>query len=52
MSKDNQETPQGDVKEPEEDFVDPWKVVSSSETGIDYNKLISKYQAIFNCVII
>lgn len=31
-----------DQKEPEEDVVDPWKVVSSSETGIDYDKLISE----------
>lgn len=25
-----------------EDFVDPWNVTSSSEKGIDYEKLISK----------
>lgn len=25
-----------------EDFVDPWNVVSTSQTGIDYDKLISK----------
>jgi tryptophanyl-tRNA synthetase len=27
----------------EEDVVNPWNVVSKSETGIDYDKLISKY---------
>lgn len=27
----------------EEDIVDPWNVVSKSETGIDYNKLIEKF---------
>lgn len=27
----------------EEDIVNPWNVVSKSETGIDYDKLISKY---------
>lgn len=34
----------GDVgkREENEDFVDPWNVVSSSDTGIDYDKLISK----------
>lgn len=26
----------------EDDIVDPWNVVSKSETGIDYDKLISK----------
>ena len=25
-----------------DDFVDPWNVSSQSQTGIDYNKLISK----------
>jgi hypothetical protein len=25
-----------------DDFVDPWNVVSNSEKGIDYDKLISK----------
>jgi tryptophanyl-tRNA synthetase len=29
--------------ESEEDVVNPWNVVSKSETGIDYDKLISKY---------
>lgn len=27
---------------PEEDFVDPWTVQTGSDTGIDYDKLISK----------
>jgi hypothetical protein len=27
----------------EEDIVNPWNVVSKSVTGIDYDKLISKY---------
>lgn len=26
----------------DDDFVDPWTVSSKSETGIDYDKLISK----------
>ncbi|KAF0296736.1 Tryptophan--tRNA ligase, cytoplasmic [Amphibalanus amphitrite] len=26
-----------------EDFVDPWNVTSQSQTGIDYNKLISRF---------
>jgi hypothetical protein len=26
----------------EDDVVDPWNVVSKSQTGIDYDKLISK----------
>lgn len=26
----------------EEDFVDPWTVTSKSDTGVDYEKLISK----------
>lgn len=25
------------------DVVDPWNVVSASDSGIDYDKLISKY---------
>lgn len=25
----------------EDDFVDPWNVVSKSSTGVDYDKLIS-----------
>lgn len=31
------------LKEPEEDHVDPWSVVSSSQTGIDYDKLIKRF---------
>lgn len=27
---------------PDEDVVDPWNVVGSADTGIDYEKLISK----------
>lgn len=27
----------------EEDVVDPWNVSTNSETGLDYDKLISKY---------
>lgn len=27
----------------DDDFVDPWTVSGKSETGIDYDKLISKY---------
>ena len=26
-----------------EDIVDPWNVESSSDSGVDYDKLISKY---------
>lgn len=26
----------------DEDFVDPWNVVSKSATGVDYDKLISE----------
>lgn len=37
------ESPPADQKEPEEDVVDPWKVVSSSDTGIDYDKLIKRF---------
>lgn len=29
--------------EEQNDVVDPWNVTSSSDTGIDYEKLISKY---------
>jgi hypothetical protein len=28
----------------EDDIVNPWNVVSKSGTGIDYDKLISKYR--------
>lgn len=27
----------------EEDVVDPWNVVGKLDTGVDYNKLISKH---------
>ena len=29
-------------KEKDEDFIDPWNVAASSDTGVDYEKLISK----------
>lgn len=37
-------TPASEAKEVEdtEDFVDPWNVASKSETGVDYDKLISE----------
>jgi hypothetical protein len=28
--------------QPEDDFVDPWNVQSTSDDGVDYDKLISK----------
>jgi hypothetical protein len=28
----------------EEDIVNPWNVVSKSQTGVDYDKLISMYR--------
>ena len=28
----------------DDDFVDPWTVTGKSETGIDYDKLISKFK--------
>lgn len=31
----------------DDDFVDPWNVSSKSETGIDYDKLISKYYRMY-----
>jgi len=31
-----------DLNDTEEDIVDPWNVVSKSQTGVDYDKLISK----------
>ena len=36
----------------EEDIVDPWKIVASSAKGVDYDKLISKYDSIniINCI--
>lgn len=30
-----------------DDFVDPWNVVSKSATGVDYDKLISKFKNYF-----
>jgi hypothetical protein len=30
------------TEEEEEDVVNPWNVVSKSQTGVDYDKLISK----------
>jgi len=30
-------------EETEEDVVDPWNVTSSSDKGIDYDKLIKKF---------
>lgn len=34
--------------EEKEDFVDPWNVESTSDTGIDYNKLIGKHSKQIN----
>lgn len=34
----------------DEDFVDPWNVESQSDTGIDYDKLISKYFSLIYCI--
>lgn len=31
-----------DLNEKAEDFVDPWNVESTSDTGIDYDKLIGE----------
>lgn len=33
----------------DDDVVNPWNVVSKSETGVDYDKLISKHSS-FKCV--
>ena len=38
-------------REEAQDFVDPWRVVSTSATGVDYNKLIGKCFFFFNSVI-
>lgn len=35
-------TPASEAKEIEDDFVDPWNVASKNDTGVDYDKLISK----------
>jgi hypothetical protein len=32
-----------DIKEDDGDVVDPWNVASKSDTGINYDKLICKY---------
>ncbi len=48
------ETVIGDLKiknlklEEDQDIVDPWTVKTSSDKGIDYDKLISKFAAFFN----
>lgn len=34
----------------DDDFVDPWTVTGKADTGIDYDKLISKYTT-NNCFI-
>lgn len=36
----------------EEDIVNPWNVKSSSSKGVDYDKLISKFQSKFFFVLI
>lgn len=33
----------GDSQVQDDDFVDPWNVVSKAETGVDYDKLISEF---------
>lgn len=33
------------INNEEDDVVDPWNVVSKSEAGVDYDKLIRKYLA-------
>lgn len=38
-----QEDQMENQKKSEEDQVDPWNVVSKSEAGIDYDKLICEY---------
>lgn len=32
----------------DDDYVDPWTVAGKSETGIDYDKLISKFKKLNN----
>lgn len=40
------------VQEEQEDVVDPWNVQSSSDKGVDYDKLISKiFLLIFDSLI-
>lgn len=43
MSSDKVENNVKCVKDTEDDIVNPWNVVSKSDTGIDYDKLISEY---------
>ena len=33
-------------EETEDDVVDPWNVTSTSDKGIDYDKLISKFKSL------
>ncbi len=50
-NKENQstnETKNTEKNEVEEDHVDPWSVSSTSETGVNYDKLIGKLLGIFN----
>lgn len=37
------------IENDQDDFVDPWNVESKSDTGIDYDKLISKLQRVHSC---
>ena len=37
------------TEETEEDVVDPWNVTSSSDKGIDYDKLIRKFCCLLPC---
>lgn len=34
----------------QDDFVDPWNVESTSDTGVDYDKLISKIPKMCICI--
>lgn len=36
----------------DDDVVDPWNVCSKSKTGIDYDKLISKYLFVFDYLLL
>lgn len=54
-NKENQnvETNNIEKNEVEEDHVDPWSVSSTSETGVNYDKLIGKYSKfIANSIVI
>ena len=47
MTENNDVTPEAAVEaltltNEQDDFVDPWNVASKSDTGIDYDKLISE----------